>query len=155
VKVSGTQIIPAAPEQAYAMLQDPAILAKAIPGCGGLEKTGEGDYKLKLKVVLASLGGDFEGRVRLTDPVPPTSFRMIVEGTGKMGFLKGEGVLKLGPIPEGTEVTYDGDAQIGGKMAAVGNRLIDATAKLLIKRFFQKINQFATGDFSEGDPVEG
>ena len=136
------------------MLQDPAVLAKAIPGCGGLEKTGEGDYKLKLKVVLASLGGDFEGRVRLTDPMPPVSFRMVVEGTGKMGFLKGEGILKLAPIPDGTEVAYDGDAQIGGKMAAVGNRLIDATAKLLIKRFFQKISRFAQGDFSEDDSTE-
>lgn len=151
MKVSGSQIIPAPPEQAYAMLQDPAILAKAIPGCGGLEKTGEGEYKLKLKVVLASLGGDFEGRVRLTDHIPPTSFRMIVEGTGKMGFMKGEGTLKLAPVSGGTEVSYDGDAQIGGKMAAVGNRLIDATAKLLIKRFFHKIDKFAQGDFSDDD----
>lgn len=151
MKVSGSQTIPAPPEQAYAMLQDPAILARAIPGCGGLEKTGEGEYKLKLKVVLASLGGDFEGRVQLTDPVPPHSFRMIVEGTGKMGFMKGEGVLKLAPLAEGTEVTYDGNATIGGKMAAVGNRLIDATAKLLIKRFFLKIGKIAQGDLSDDD----
>ena len=136
------------------MMQDPAILAKAIPGCRTLERTGEGEYKLTLKVILASLGGDFEGSVRLTDHVPPTSFRMVVEGTGKLGFMKGEGVLKLAPVGEGTEVTYDGDARIGGKMAAVGNRLIDATAKLLIKRFFQKISKFANGDFSDDDPGE-
>lgn len=141
MKISGSQTIPAPPEQAYAMMQDPAVLEKAIPGCGGLEKTGEGEYKLKLKVVLASLGGDFEGKVRLTEPNPPHSFRMIVEGTGKLGFLKGEGTLKLTPTPEGTEVAYEGDAQIGGKIAAVGNRMIDASAKLLIKRFFQNVSQ--------------
>lgn len=133
------------------MMQDPAILAKAIPGCGALEKTGEGEYKLKLKVILASLGGDFEGQVRLTDPHPPSSFRMLVEGTGKLGFLKGEGTLKLAAVPEGTEAGYDGDVQIGGKMAGVGNRMIDATAKLLIKRFFHKIGKLAKGDLSDDD----
>jgi carbon monoxide dehydrogenase subunit G len=145
------QVVPCPPEKAYAMMQDPAILAQAIPGCRTLERSGEGEYKLTLKVVLASLAGDFEGLVRLSDTVPPVSFHMLVEGTGKMGFLKGDGVLTLAAIPEGTQVVYEGDAQIGGRMAAVGNRMIDAAARLLIKRFFQKVGKLANGDFTEDE----
>lgn len=121
-------------------MQDPAILAKAIPGCQSLEKVAEDEYRLNMKMMLASLSGVFEGKVKLTEPVPPTSFRMVVEGSGKIGFMKGEGVLQLAEKDGGTEVSYDGDAQIGGTMAAVGQRLIDVTARLLIKRFFETLS---------------
>jgi len=140
LKISGTsKVLPFPPERAYQLMQDPEVLAKAIPGCERLEKTGEDEYRLKMKMVLASLSGAFDGKVRLAEPVPPSSFRMIVEGSGKIGFMKGDGVLTLAARDGGTEVTYDGDAQVGGTMAAVGNRLIDTTAKLLIKRFFDKL----------------
>jgi carbon monoxide dehydrogenase subunit G len=121
------------------LLQDPNVLGKAIPGCESLTRTGDNEYELKLKMLLASLSGDFVGKVTLADHEAPTRFRMIVEGSGKIGFLKGEGVLTLIAISSGTEVAYDGDAQIGGKMASVGQRLIDTTAKLLVKRFFKKL----------------
>lgn len=120
-------------------MQDPRVLAKAIPGCESLEKTGEAEYRLKMKMVLASLSGRFEGKVRLAEPDRPTGFRMIVEGSGKIGFMKGDGHLRLSARDGGTEVAYDGDAQVGGTMAAVGNRLIDTTARLLIRRFFDKL----------------
>jgi carbon monoxide dehydrogenase subunit G len=140
VKIAGTsRILPVPPERAYDLMQDPLALAKAIPGCESLEKTGEDEYRLKMKMVLASLSGAFEGKVRLTDPNRPVSFRMLVEGSGKIGFMKGEGLLTLAARDEGTEVAYDGEAQIGGTMAAVGQRLIDTTARLLIKRFFDKL----------------
>ena len=115
------------------------MLAKAIPGCESLEKTGPDEYKLGMKMMLASLSGAFQGKVRLTESVPPTSFRMLVEGSGKIGFMKGEGLLTLTPNGGGTEVNYEGDAQVGGTMAAVGQRLIDTTARMLIKRFFEKL----------------
>ena len=142
MKIAGvSKILPFAPEKAYDLMQNPDVLAKAIPGCDGLEKTSDDEYSLKLKMVLASLTGAFEGKVRLTDPDRPASFRMIVEGSGKIGFLKGDGTLRLTAVEQGTEVAYDGDAQIGGKMAAVGNRLIDTTARLMIKRFFDKLSE--------------
>lgn len=142
MKIAGvSKVLPFTPEKAYDLMQNPDVLAKAIPGCDGLEKTTENEYSLKLKMVLASLTGAFEGKVRLTDPDRPASFRMIVEGSGKIGFLKGDGTLRLTAVEQGTEVAYDGDAQIGGKMAAVGNRLIDTTARLMIKRFFDKLSE--------------
>jgi uncharacterized protein len=84
--------------------------------------------------------------VHITDQSPPTSFRLIVEGSGRIGFLKGDGLLKLSPPDPnttGTLVSYEGDAQIGGTIAAVGQRLIDGTAKMMIKKFFDKLATLA------------
>jgi hypothetical protein len=120
-------------------MQDPVILAAAMPGCESLEKVAENEYRLKMSMVLASLSGAFEGKVRLTEPERPASFRMLVEGSGKIGFMKGSGLLRLSAKDGGTEVSYEGDVQVGGTIAAVGNRLIDTTARLLIKRFFDKL----------------
>jgi len=139
VKISGSQTLPASPEKAYAMMQDPQVLARAIPGCEGLEKIGEDEYRMKMKMALASFSGAFEGKVRITDQAPPHSFRLMVEGSGKLGFMKGDGLLKLAANGAGTEVSYEGDAQIGGTLAAVGQRLIDGTAKMMIKKFFERL----------------
>lgn len=115
------------------------MLARAIPGCEGLEQTGPDEYRMKMKMALASLSGAFEGKVKITDSDPPSSFRLLVEGSSKIGFVKGEGLLKLTPSGDGTEISYEGDAQIGGTMAAIGQRLIDGTSKMMIKKFFEKL----------------
>jgi carbon monoxide dehydrogenase subunit G len=139
LKISGSAQLPFAVERTYDLMQDPVLLAKAIPGCEALERTGEDEYSLKMKMVLASLSGAFDGKVRLTEPDRPGSFRMIVEGSGKIGFMRGDGLLRLVEKDGGTEVSYEGEAQIGGKMVAVGNRMIDMTARMMIKRFFEKL----------------
>jgi len=121
-------------------MQDPEVLARAIPGCESLEKVGPDEYRMKMKMALASLSGAFEGKVRITEQTPPNSFRLVVEGTGRIGFVKGDGLLKLSPAEAGgTEVAYEGEAQVGGTIAAVGQRLIDGTAKTMIKKFFDKL----------------
>jgi len=139
LKIAGTHHLPFPPEQAYNMLQDPELLAKTIPGCESLEKIGENEYRMKMKMALAAVSGAFEGKVRITDQAPPSSFRMLVEGAGKIGFVKGEGLLKFSADGDGTEVAYDGDVQVGGTIAAVGQRLIDVTSKAMIKKFFEKL----------------
>jgi carbon monoxide dehydrogenase subunit G len=139
VKIAGSTLLAFPPEQAYAMMQDPEVLARAMPGCESLESIGPDEYRMKMKMAMASLSGAFEGKVRITDQQPPSSFKLTVEGTGKIGFMKGEGLLKLSAAPGGTDVAYDGDVQVGGTMAAVGQRLIDATAKMMIKKFFEKL----------------
>jgi carbon monoxide dehydrogenase subunit G len=141
VKISGTYTLPLPQERAYAAMQDPDVLARAIPGCEGLEKTGPDEYRMKMKMALASLSGAFEGKVRITEQAPPDSFRLVVEGTGKIGFVKGDGLLKLSAVEGGTEVAYEGEALVGGTMAAVGQRLIDGTSKMMIKKFFEKLAQ--------------
>ncbi|HEV2201507.1 MAG TPA: carbon monoxide dehydrogenase subunit G [Bryobacteraceae bacterium] len=139
MKISGTYTLPFPRERTFALMQDPEALARAIPGCEGLQHVGPDEYKMKMKMALASLSGAFEGKVRISDSVPPESFRLIVEGSGRIGFMKGEGLLTLAAVEGGTDVSYDGEAQVGGTMAAVGQRLIDGTAKMMIKRFFEKL----------------
>ena len=139
MKISGTHRLPFPPEESYAKLQDPELLAQTIPGCESLEKIGEDEYKMKMKMALAAVSGAFEGKIRIADKNPPESFRLIVEGAGKIGFFRGEGLLKFSAAGDATEVTYDGDVQVGGTIAAVGQRLIDATSKTMIRKFFEKI----------------
>jgi carbon monoxide dehydrogenase subunit G len=143
VKIQGSHTVTADQQRTYALLQDPVVLAACMPGCERLEKSGEDVYEMKMKMALAAISGQFEGKVRMANQNPPTSFRLIVEGTGKIGFMKGQGLLTLTPAPDGTSVHFDGDVQVGGTMAAVGQRLIDATSKMMIKRFFDKLNEHA------------
>ena len=140
MKISGTSSIPVGQERAYALLQDPAVLARCMPGCEGLDPIGEGEYAMRMKMALASMSGLFQGKVRVTDQNPYTSFRLIVEGSGKIGFMKGDGVLTLAANSPQTVVNFEGDVQVGGTMAAVGQRLIETTAKMLIKKFFDRLN---------------
>jgi len=139
LKISGSHSLPLPLERAYTLLQDPEVLARSIPGCDSLVKIGEDEYRMKMKMALASISGAFDGKVRITDHNPPDSFRMMVEGTGKIGFMKGEGLLKLTPNGDATDIAYEGDVQVGGTIAAVGQRLIDTTSKMMIKRFFDKL----------------
>jgi carbon monoxide dehydrogenase subunit G len=110
-----------------------------MPGCDGLNRVAENEYAMRMKMVLASISGQFTGKVKITEANPPTSFRLLVEGSGKIGFMKGEGLLTLSPSGAGTSVHFDGDVQVGGTMAAVGQRMMDTTARMLIKRFFDKL----------------
>jgi carbon monoxide dehydrogenase subunit G len=126
-------------EIAYARLQDPVILARCMPGCESLEKIGEDEYAMRMKMVMAAVSGKFDGKVCITDALPPSHFRLHVEGTGKIGFMKGEGLLTLTEAENATGVQYDGEVHVGGTIASVGQRLMDGTAKMLIKRFFDKL----------------
>jgi carbon monoxide dehydrogenase subunit G len=140
LKISGTSSVPAPQERAYALLQDPAVLARCMPGCEGLDPVGEGEYAMRLKMAIASMSGLFQGKVRVTDQNPQTSFRLIVEGTGKIGFMKGDGVITLTANSPHTVVHFEGEVQVGGTIASVGQRLIETTAKMLIKRFFDRLS---------------
>lgn len=147
MKVSGSYKLALPQEKAYQALQDPEVLAKCIPGCDHLNRIADNEYAMKMKMSIASISGLFDGKVKIANQQPPNSFSLIVEGNGKIGFLKGEGQLRLLPENESTEVQYDGDVQVGGTIAAVGQRLIDTTAKMMIKRFFDK--------FAETVPSKG
>jgi carbon monoxide dehydrogenase subunit G len=102
-------------------------------------------------MAVAALSGLFDGKVRIADPNPYESFRLVVEGAGKIGFMKGDGLLKLAPEGAGTSVSFEGDVHVGGTMAAVGQRLIDTTSRMMIKRFFEKLVEIAgTSSISAG-----
>ncbi len=143
MKISGAYTVPVAQERAYQLLQDPAILAQCMPGADHLDKVGDNEYEMKMKMSIASIGGLFAGKVRLMDQSPPESFRLVVDGSGKIGFVKGDGALTLIPQGDSTEVKYEGEVQVGGTIASVGQRLLDTTSKLIIKKFFEKFSELA------------
>ena len=143
MKISGSYTVPANRERTYQLLQDPEVLAKCMPGTDHLEKLAPDEYQMKMKMAIASIGGLFTGKIRLAEPNPPESFRLLVEGTGKIGFIKGEGLLNLAPEGNATQVSYDGDVQVGGTIAGVGQRLLDTTSKMILKKFFEKLAEAA------------
>ncbi len=143
MKISGAYTVAVPREQAYALLQDPVVLAKCMPGTDHLDKIGDDEYEMKMKMAIASFSGLFSGKVKIVDAHPPQSFRLLVEGSGKVGFLKGQGLLTLAPLAGSTEIKYDGDVNVGGTIAAVGQRLIDTTSKMIIKKFFEKFSEAA------------
>lgn len=145
MKLAGSYVVPATPERAYQLMHDPVVLAKCMPGTDHLDKVAEDEYEMKMKMMIASMGGLFAGKIRIADQKPPESFRLIVDGSGKIGFIKGEGRLNLLAQGEATEVKYEGEVQVGGTIAGVGQRLLDTTAKMIIKKFFEKFAEIAAG----------
>jgi uncharacterized protein len=141
MKIEGSHDIPAPQEKVWDAFLDPATLAKAIPGCEGLEEIGPGEYKAVMKVGVAAIKGTFEGRVRLMDLDPPTRYRMAVEGKGGPGFVRGEAAMSLAPIETGTKVSYDADVQVGGLIASVGQRMLGGVSKMMLDQFFNRMTE--------------
>ena len=144
MKVTGEYHLPFSSDRSYEMLQDPTVLSRCMPGCEGLDKIGEGDYAMKMKIGIGALSGRFDGEVKVTETIPHDSFRLIVEGSSKIGFMKGDGVLRFSAAADGgASVHFDGEVHVGGTIANVGQRLIESTAKMIIKRFFDCIAKSA------------
>jgi len=137
VKIAGTYRLPGAPEQVWELLNDPERLAKCLPGCERLEPDGLDRYKVAIKFALAAVSGKYTGLVELADKKPPRSLRLRLEGKGVPGFVKGEGKLELTEKQGQTEVRYTGEAQIGGMIAAIGQRMIEGAARKMIQQFFE------------------
>ena len=138
MNIQGTHTIATSPAQVFESLINPAVLQQAIPGCEKMEKTAEDQYNAHLKIGVASIKGSYLGKVRLSDLQPPYSFVLHMEGKGTPGFVKGTTRIELkedGPV---TKLSYTADVQVGGLIAAVGSRVIEATAKKLAAEFFQK-----------------
>jgi carbon monoxide dehydrogenase subunit G len=136
VKLSGSHTFNAPLERVWSFLIDPEKLAKCIPGVKSLETVGEHEYAGEIDVGVAAVKGLYKGKVKLEDLRPPAHYRMVVDGKGKQGFVKGTGTLDLereGPV---TILKYAGDAQIGGPLASVGQRMIEGVAKTMTAQFF-------------------
>src|SRR5258708_12005710 len=140
MKITGSYTVPVPREKAYTLLQDPDILAKCMPGTQSLTKIGEDHYEMKMKMMIAALSGSFDGKIRLADQNPPESFRLLMEGSGKIGFIKGDGLLKLSSDGDSTtKVDYEGEVHVGGTIAAAGQRLLDTTSKMILRTFFPSL----------------
>jgi len=155
VKLEGTHELEATRERVYQTLVNPEVLQRCIPGCERLERTGENSFSATIRAGVGSVKGVFEGKVRLEDLREPEHFRMVVEGKGAPGFLKGSGDLDLEQAENVTRVNYSGDLQIGGTIASVGQRMIQGTAKMMAAQFFTCLGAEAKTDVGEPPPQHG
>ena len=140
MKIEGTHQIHAPRDRVYAAVINPQILQRCIPGCQSLDKTADNTYVATMKAGVGPVKGIFKGNVRLEDMQPPSHYRMIVDGKGGPGFVKGTGEFDLQDIEGGTAIAYKGDLQVGGVIAGVGQRMIEAAAKMLAAQFFSRLD---------------
>jgi len=155
MKIEGTHELRASPQRVFETLTDPAVLQRCIPGCERLEKSGENAYSITLKAGVGAIKGVFTGNVRLEDLQPPNHFRMIVEGKGQPGFLKGTGDIDLTELDDSTRVSYSGEVQVGGTIAGVGQRMLQGAAKMMATQFFTAIEAEARTKVDEIPPKHG
>ena len=155
MKIEGTHELHASPGRVYQTLIDPVVLQRCIPGCERLEKTGENAYSTVLRAGVGSIKGIFTGNVRLEEMQPPRHFRMIVDGKGQPGFLKGAGDLDIEARDGGTTVSYKGDVQVGGTIAGVGQRMLQGAVKMMATQFFTAIEAEAKTESHESPPKHG
>ncbi len=134
--IAGSYTFDAPPDRVWTLLMDPAVLSSCIPGCEKFEADGDGRYNVKLKVGLAAITGTYDGTVVLADLVPRTSYRLIVEGQGRPGFVKGTSVIALRADGATTIVDVSAAVHTGGPIARVGQRLIGGVAHMMLERFF-------------------
>ncbi|HUK31660.1 MAG TPA: carbon monoxide dehydrogenase subunit G [Candidatus Acidoferrum sp.] len=140
MKLSGTATLPAPPEKVWAAINDPVILAKCLPGCERLDPDGPDRFKAAVSFGLAAISGKYAGSLELADRKPPHSMRLKMDGKGIPGFVKGEGRIELKGRGKHTELHYEGEAQVGGMIAAVGQRMIEAASKKIVAQFFEKFS---------------
>jgi hypothetical protein len=134
MKLTGEHLFASGRDAVWAALLDPEILARTLPGCESLERVGENRYRGVLNVAIGPVKGKFEGTLELTDLRPPEGYHMKLDGNGPSGFMKGEGEVRLRQDGPHTMLAYDLDAQVGGRVAGVGQRLLDSSAKSIARQ---------------------
>ena len=137
MKIDGAFTFAASVEDVWAHMLDPDALAGCLPGCERFEPTGEDSYDVALRVGVAGISGRYTGKVTLADKRHAESYKMIVQGRGSGGSIRGEGVLRFAPDSEGARVTVEGDARVTGVVARVGQRLLGTVSKTLMTQFFE------------------
>lgn len=137
MEMTSTRVVPASQEQAWKALNDPDILKACIPGCENIVKLSDSEYELTMTARIGPVSAKFKGKMTLADPHPPDSYRLVFEGTGgAAGFAKGAATVTLAPDGTGTQIGYTVNAQVGGKLAQIGSRLIDGAAQKMADDFF-------------------
>jgi uncharacterized protein len=139
MKIDGTHQLNISCERVYALLIDPDVLRRCIPGCESLEKTQDNSYTATIKAGVGAIKGTFKGSVHLEDMRPPEHYRIVVEARGGPGFVKGSGDFDLEDHDGATLIKYAGEMQVGGTIAAVGQRMIQAAAKMTAAQFFTRL----------------
>jgi carbon monoxide dehydrogenase subunit G len=155
MKIEGTHEVHAPREHVFALLTDPEVLRRCIPGCESLDQIAQNSYAATLKAGVGAIKGVFKGNVRLEDMSPPEHYRIVVDGKGAPGFVKGTGDFDLEEGDRNTVIAYRGEMQVGGTIAGVGQRMIQAAAKMMASQFFTALEAEAKTGAGEAPPKHG
>ena len=148
MEMQASRALPASQQQAWDALNDPDMLKACIPGCDKLEATGDGQYAVGMAVKIGPVSAKFKGKLQVSDLVPPESYQLAFDGQGGVaGFGKGQAQVRLEPLPDDAlgqpccELHYSVNATVGGKIAQLGQRLIDGAAKGMAEDFFRRFDE--------------
>jgi carbon monoxide dehydrogenase subunit G len=152
MEMSGEQLIPASQQDTWEALNDPEVLKVCVPGCESITRVSDNEYQVQMTAKVGPVSAKFRGRLSLSDIKPPQSYSLAFEGQGgPAGFAKGGAHVRLVPEGNKTRLRYEAKANVGGKLAQIGSRLVDAAAKKVADEFFQNFNKRMTS--SEEDTV--
>lgn len=141
MKVSGNHTIAAPRQQVWDALQDPAVLARTLPGCESLEVTGPDAYAATITAGVASVKGTYQGSVQLLDKQAPSAYRLTAEGAGAPGTIRADALVRLEEDHQGTVISYDAEAIVGGMIGGVGQRMLAGVAKKTAGEFFAAVER--------------
>jgi len=142
MKLEGEYTFNGPREEVWKIMRDPDVLVTALPGTKSMEQVSEKEYDGEVNIRIGPISGSFRGKLTVSNEIPPESITLTVEGKGKVGFLKGAGDVELIDRGDGTTLMrYNGEVQVGGKVASVGQRLFDTVSKSMIKQGLDKLNE--------------
>lgn len=142
VTLDGSYSFDAPQEVVWEAVQDPHVLSRVLPGCERLEQVGENEYEGEINIRVGPVQGNFAGTVRLSDIQPPHSYTLELEGQGRPGYVKGAGQLRLESAGDGkTTLHYNGEAQLSGRIASVGQRLMDSSARSITRQGLESLDK--------------
>jgi carbon monoxide dehydrogenase subunit G len=151
MEMTGEQLVPAPQQAVWDALNDPQMLKVCVPGCESIEPTGENAYQVLMVAKVGPVSAKFKGKLTLSDIRPPQSYSIAFEGQGgAAGFAKGGAQVRLSTEGKKTKLAYDVKASVGGKLAQIGSRLVDAAAKKVADDFFRNFNEKVAA--MQGDP---
>jgi hypothetical protein len=154
MEMSGEQLIPAPQQETWDALNDPQVLKACVPGCEAIDLISGNEYQVQMVARVGPVSAKFKGRLTLSDIKPPNSYSIAFEGQGgPAGFAKGGAQVKLSPQNGGTKLAYDVKASVGGKLAQIGSRLVDAAAKKVADDFFRNFTLRLSPEGAEDDTI--
>ncbi len=142
MEIQGEKLLPTDRDTVWRALNDPAVLQRCLPGCDSFEPDGENRYRVAMQATVGPVRARFTGKLELRDVTPPTSYAMSFEGSGGVaGFGKGTAQVSLSDVAGGTRLSYTSQAQVGGRLAQVGARLIDGVTRRMADDFFTRFER--------------
>jgi carbon monoxide dehydrogenase subunit G len=142
MEMTGEQLVPASQEITWNALNDPEVLKACVPGCESIERISGNDFQVLMVARVGPVSAKFKGKLSLSDIKPPNSYSISFEGQGgAAGFAKGSASVRLSPENSATRLSYDVKANVGGKLAQIGSRLVDGAARKVADDFFRNFNE--------------